>query len=59
MQLFGTDLLKTWWTHDVEMTSMRRRFVSSTSVRRYVPAENLAPLAPQYSAPKYSKPWPL
>ena len=52
MQLFGTDLLKTYWAHDVEMTSMRRRYVASTSLRRHVPAGNLAPpLAPQYSKP--------
>ena len=25
MHLFGTDLLKTYWAHDVEMKSMRRR----------------------------------
>ena len=35
------------------MPSMRRRWVASTSVRRYVPAGNVPPLAPQYS-----KPWP-
>ena len=35
------------------MTSMRRRYVASTSLRRHVPAGNLAPLGPQYS-----KPWP-
>ena len=46
MQLFGTDLLKTYWAHDVEMTSMRRRYVASTSLRRHVPAGNLPPLAP-------------
>ena len=28
------------------MTSMRRRYVASTSVRRHVPAGNLTPLAP-------------
>ena len=41
------------------MTSMGRRYVASTSVRRHVPAGNLAPLAPQYSKPwpsQYSKP---
>ena len=36
------------------MTSMRRRYVASTSLRRHVPAGNLAPLGP----PKNSKPWP-
>ena len=35
------------------MTSMRRHYVASTSLRRHVPAGNLPPLAPQYS-----KPWP-
>ena len=49
----GTDLLKTLWAHDVEMTSMRRRYVASTSLRRHVPARNLAPLGPPIS-----KPWP-
>ena len=53
MQLFGTDLLKTYWAHDVVMTSMRR-YVASTSLRRHVPAGNLAPPWP----PQYSKPWP-
>ena len=43
MQLFGTDLLKTYWAHDVKMTSMRRRYVASTSLRRHVPAGKLAP----------------
>ena len=39
------------------MTSMRRRYVASTSLRRHVPAGNLPPppnilnLAPQYSKP--------
>ena len=60
MQLFGTDLLKTYWAHDVKVTSMRRRYVASTSLRRHVPAGNLPPpLAPQYSKPappKYSIP---
>ena len=46
MQLFGTDLLKTYWAHDVGMTSMRRRYVASTSLRRHVPAGNLPPLPP-------------
>ena len=36
------------------MTSMRRRYVASTSLRRHVSAGNLAPLAP----PQYSKPCP-
>ena len=46
------------------MTSMRRRYVVSTSVRRHVPAGNLAPLGvpdilnlappPQYSKPSYA-----
>ena len=45
MQLFGTDLLRTYWAHDVKMTSMRR-YVASTSLRRHVPAGNLAPLGP-------------
>ena len=35
---------------------MRRRYVASTSLRRHVPAGNLAPLGPP---PQYSKPWPL
>ena len=26
MQLFGTDLLKTYWAHDVKMTSHRRHY---------------------------------
>ena len=60
MQLFGTDLLKPYWAHDVEMTSMRRRYVASTSLRRHVPAENLAPLGPpnilNLPPPQYSKP---
>ena len=43
MQLFGTDLLKTYWAHDVEMTSMRRNDVASTSFRRHVPAGSLPP----------------
>ena len=43
MQLFGTDLLKSYWAHDVEMMSMRRRYVASTSLRRHVPAGNLPP----------------
>ena len=51
MQLFDTDLSKALWAHDVEMTSMRRYYVASTSLRRHVPAGNLAPLAPQYSKP--------
>ena len=38
------------------MTSMRRRYVASTSLRRHVPAGNWLPLAPP---PQYSKPWPL
>ena len=39
--------IKIYWAHDVEMTSMRRRYVASTSLRRHVPAGNLAPpLAP-------------
>ena len=37
--------------HNVEMTSMRRRYVASTSLRRHVPAGNLAP-------PQNSRPWP-
>ena len=45
MQLFGTDLLKTLWAHDDEMTSMRLCYVASTSLRRLVPAGNLALLA--------------
>ena len=52
MQLFGTDLLKTYWAHDVEMTSMRRRYVASTSLRRHVPAGSLAPPCP----PPFVKP---
>ena len=61
MQLFGTDLLKTYWAHDVKMTSMRRRYVASTSLRSHVPAASLAPLAPPHPifktlAPQYSKP---
>ena len=43
MQLFGTDLLKSYWAHDVEMMSMRPRYVASTSLRRHVPAGNLTP----------------
>ena len=43
------------------MTSMRRHYVASTSLRRHVPAGSLAPLASQYSKPfppppQYSKP---
>ena len=37
------------------MTSMRCRYVASTSLRRHVPAVNLPPLAPP---PQYSKHWP-
>ena len=37
------------------MTSMRRRYVASTSLRRHVPAGNLPP--PPWP-PQYSKPWP-
>ena len=51
-------MLKTEWAHDVKMTSMRRRYVASTSLQRHVPAGNLAPLAPppppQYSKPSYA-----
>ena len=36
------------------MTLMRRRYVASTSLRRHVPAGNLAPPPP----PQYSKPCP-
>ena len=36
------------------MMSMRRRYVASTSLRRHVPAGNLAPPL----APQNSKPWP-
>ena len=36
------------------MTSMRRHYVASTSLRRHLPAGNLAPPWP----PQYSKPWP-
>ena len=37
------------------MTSMRRRYVASTSLRRHVPTGNLPPpLAPQYSKPSYA-----
>ena len=56
MQLFGTDLLKTYWAHDVKMTLMRR-YVASTSLRRHVPAGNLPP-PPCPPTPQYSKPWP-
>ena len=42
--------------HDVEMTSMRRRFVDAKSFRRHMPAGNLAP--PGSPPPQYSKPWP-
>ena len=39
------------------MTSMRRRYVASTSLRCHVPTMNLAP--PLKSPPhQYSKPWP-
>ena len=52
MQLFGTDLYKTLWTHGVEMTSKRRRCVASTSLRRHVSAGNLAsPCPPSPRAP--------
>ena len=37
------------------MTSMRRHYVASTSLRRHVPAGNLPP--PPWP-PQYSKPWP-
>ena len=60
MQLFGTDLLKTYWAHDDEMTSMRRGYVASTSLRPHVPAGSLAPLGPSnilnLGPPQYSKP---
>ena len=46
MQLFGTDLLKSNWAHDVEMMSMRRSNVASTSLQRHVPAGNLPPPPP-------------
>ena len=37
------------------MTSMRCRYVASTSLRRHVPAGNLAPpWPPQYSKPSYA-----
>ena len=37
------------------MTSMRRRYVASTSLRHHVPAGNLAPTwPPQYSKPSYA-----
>ena len=40
------------------MTSMRRQYVASTSVRRHVPAGNLAPpWPPQYSKPSYAYAW--
>ena len=54
MLLFGTDLLETYRAHDVEMTSMRRRYVASMSLRRHVPAGTLPP--PWH--PQYSKPCP-
>ena len=43
------------------MTSMRRHYVASTSLRRHVPAGNLAPLGPSLifltlPPPQYSKP---
>ena len=38
------------------MTLMRRRYVASTSLRRHVPAGNLAPKYPKPWPPKYSKP---
>ena len=38
------------------MTSMRRRYVASTSLRRHVPAGNLPP--PPLPPPQYSKPCP-
>ena len=38
------------------MTSMRRRYVASTSLRRHVPTGNLAPPCPP--PPQNSKPWP-
>ena len=56
------DLLKIKWAHDVEMTSMRRRYVASTSLRRHVPTGNLAPPWPpppnilNFGPPQYSKP---
>ena len=52
------------------MTSVRRRYVASTSLRRHVPTGNLAPLGPpnilnlgppnilNLGPPQYSKPWP-
>ena len=43
MLLFDNDLLKTELAHDVEMTSMWRRYVASTSLRRHVRAGNLPP----------------
>ena len=37
------------------MTSMRRHYVASMSLRRHVPAGNLAPpWPPQYSKPSYA-----
>ena len=38
------------------MTSMRRRYVASTSFRRHMPAGTLPPPLPL--APQYYKPWP-
>ena len=35
--------IKTLWGHDVEMTSMRRRYVTSTSLRRHVSVRNMPP----------------
>ena len=43
---FIKNLVGTWRRNDVEMTSMRRRNVASTSLRRHVPTGNLAPLGP-------------
>ena len=40
------------------MTSMRRHYIASTSLRRHVPAGNLPPpCTPPPPPPQYSKPW--
>ena len=54
MQLFGTDLLKSYWAHDV------KNDVDATSRRIDVITTSCAcwEFAPPLCPPQYSKPWP-
>ena len=51
MQLFGTDLLKTYWARDVDATSLRRIDVITTSCACW---EFGPPWPPQYPKPSYA-----